>query len=142
MKQFDKNLTCKIFGYKTLTEYFRKTESGPDLDKLKGIKTLILVAKDDPIVCLLDEDYIKIRESENIILVRTDFGGHIGWFEGLNVERWFVNKCVSFCDSMIQIKSNNEIMNPNQSSSASRGNQMVSEFQEEITSTPLLKEGR
>lgn len=54
---------------------------------------------------------ILVKETDNIILVQTEYGGHIGWYQGWNPNRWFVNKIVSFIDSVLRIKQNEEIEN-------------------------------
>lgn len=125
LKAMDVPIATKMFNFKSVEDYYRSTESGPDIDKLVNIKTLILVAKDDPIVLLFSEDYQKskyfyynnnylVRESENIILIRTEYGGHIGWFEGISPNRWFVNKCFNFCEALYRTKikeSLNDLIN-------------------------------
>lgn len=63
IRDFDNEIICKIHGFEDTEDYYRKTESGPDIDKLKCIKTLILVAKDDPIVFLFPKDILKSNNS-------------------------------------------------------------------------------
>lgn len=60
LEQLIGTIGVKMFKYESEEDYYRKTESGPDIDKIK-IKTLILVAKDDPIVMLYNEDYSKSK---------------------------------------------------------------------------------
>lgn len=61
IQHMDGILATKMFSYKSVEDYYRKTECGPDIDKIKNVKTLILVAKDDPIVMLFNEDYQKSK---------------------------------------------------------------------------------
>lgn len=47
-----------------------------------------------------------VEESNNLILVSTEYGGHIGWYQGLNPKRWFVSKCIAFCEEAIRLEIN------------------------------------
>ena len=105
LRDFDEETLTKMHGFVDTEDYYSKTESGPDIDKLKNIKTLILIAKDDPIVFLFPRDFNNILKSDNLICVHTAYGGHIGWYQGLYPERWFVNKCIAFCEELICQKS-------------------------------------
>lgn len=38
-------------------------------------------------------------KTENIFILQTKYGGHIGWYEGnLLPTRWFTKKCLRFCN--------------------------------------------
>jgi predicted alpha/beta-fold hydrolase len=60
-RDFDNEYLAKLNGYESAEDYYNKTSSGPLIDKLINIKTLILVSKDDPIVFLFDDDYEKSK---------------------------------------------------------------------------------
>lgn len=109
IRDFDNETVTKMFGYYDCEEYYKNTASGSDLEKLKNIKTLILIAKDDPIVFLFPRDYNKISESDNLICLKTIYGGHVGWYQGLYPERWFVSKCYAFCEEIIRLKMNKKV---------------------------------
>lgn len=64
--EFDNEMLCKLYGYENPKDYYNKTSSGPLIDKLINIKTLILVSKDDPIVYLTKEDCKKSKINNNI----------------------------------------------------------------------------
>lgn len=61
VRNFDSETLVKMHGFEDFADYYSKTESGPDIDKLKNIKTMILVAKDDPIVHLFPKDINKSK---------------------------------------------------------------------------------
>ena len=49
-----------------------------------AVTTLVIHARDDPIVSHDDTiDWSRMRRNRNVISVRTDRGGHLGWHEGL-----------------------------------------------------------
>lgn len=58
VRDFDNEILVRPNGFSDSEEYYTVTQSGSDIGKLINIRTLILVAKDDPIVFLYDRDYI------------------------------------------------------------------------------------
>jgi len=71
-----------MFGYDNVADYYRKNSPALYLSKIR-IPCLLVNARDDPIV---DTDAFFIGDfisNENIIGVKTDYGGHsLSWFEG------------------------------------------------------------
>jgi len=93
----DRDLVCKYHGYKTVYDYYEDMSAGGSgdekgLKRLNGAKVPLLAvhAIDDPIaiyeVMLADE----ISKTENVMLLATKHGGHIGWPYGLfpSKNRW------------------------------------------------------
>ena len=93
----DADLVTKYHGYSDVKEYYGDMSaagSGDEkgMERLKGTKIPLLAvhAIDDPIaiyeVALAD----KITETENVMLLATRHGGHIGWPKGIfpSKNRW------------------------------------------------------
>eukprot|EP00536_Pseudo-nitzschia_multiseries_P016446 jgi/Psemu1/263658/estExt_Genewise1Plus.C_11180002 len=92
--EIDTKLVCKYHGYKTVYDYYEDMSAG-GLGDAKGLKRLdstripllAVHAIDDPItiyeVTLADE----VDKTENVMLLATKHGGHIGWPTG-----WFPSK--------------------------------------------------
>lgn len=93
----DTKLVCKYHGYAAVQDYYEDMSAGGRGDaagfaRLANTKTPLLVvhAIDDPIaiyeVTLAD----KIANTENVILLATKHGGHIGWPQGWlpSKKRW------------------------------------------------------
>ncbi|KAF3920334.1 hypothetical protein ABW20_dc0100767 [Dactylellina cionopaga] len=99
---YDREVTAKIFGFRTSGEYYRASSS---VDKLLAVKvpTLIINSEDDPIS--LKDGYPKNEAQANpyLCFVTTSVGGHLGWFEW-NMERWFPKPIVGFFDRMAKLK--------------------------------------
>ena len=78
--EFHTHLTAKIIGYPSAKEIFDEYSIADEELKNLNIDTLMMMAKDDPIVsykampmgCLLDNKKIKIQTTEK--------GGHLCWF--------------------------------------------------------------
>lgn len=93
----DTKLVCKYNGYKQVFDYYEDMSAGgrgdeAGLKRLGNTKIPLLAvhAIDDPIsifeVCLQEE----ISKTDNVILLATKHGGHIGWPSGLRPakNRW------------------------------------------------------
>jgi len=81
-RDFDNLVTCKTHGFESPEAYYHHHNSRPHIPHV-AIPLMSVWAKDDP---LLSEDMFPLEEllqNDNIILVSTDKGGHLGWNEGL-----------------------------------------------------------
>lgn len=77
---FDNYFTAPASGFKSVTDYYQKSSAYSLISKIKN-KTHLLFAQDDPLV-----SSSKIKEISlptNIELVLTQYGGHMGFINGL-----------------------------------------------------------
>jgi len=105
-----KNFTIKIHKeFESLDDYYNKVSSCHDIEKLK-IRTLFINSKDDvlsPVECI---DFKPFEENENVMMLLTDSGGHVCWFEGnINPSRWFIKKAVEYVEAIIENDLKKEI---------------------------------
>eukprot|EP00455_Lapot_gusevi_P045827 TRINITY_DN5920_c0_g1_i2.p1 TRINITY_DN5920_c0_g1~~TRINITY_DN5920_c0_g1_i2.p1 ORF type:complete len:555 (+),score=82.19 TRINITY_DN5920_c0_g1_i2:107-1771(+) len=82
LREFDANLTSKMFGFRTVNEYYREASSSRYvLDVRRPL--LCLSALDDPICDQAVIPYEECMANEKVILVTTETGGHsMDFFEG------------------------------------------------------------
>lgn len=95
-QEFDDNFTRKVLGYGSIDEYYKDMSSS---NVLHNVKTPLfcLQSHDDPISHSNCIPYETFKENENIILLETKRGGHIGWMEGvLNRKTYFPKPCIEF----------------------------------------------
>lgn len=99
IRDFDAELTAKVFGYKTVGSYYRHASS---IEKLLNVHVPLLVihAKDDPIACDEAAPYDECQANPWTFMVATSGGGHIGWFEW-NGGRWFPKPIMAFFKKMV-----------------------------------------
>jgi uncharacterized protein len=80
-----------LFGFGTAAEYYRTQSSNQFLEKIR-VPTLMVTAKDDPLVPFEVYNYPAIERNAYLRLVAADHGGHIGfisrrrpwfWLDGL-----------------------------------------------------------
>lgn len=84
--EFDREVQCATWGYPTEGAYYRDASSSDSVVAIR-IPVMALHAMDDPIACEQAVPYDEIRQSPYVVLVASDGGGHLGWFE-FNGERW------------------------------------------------------
>ena len=76
---FDDQFTAQAWGYSSALEYYHDASSSPWLQDIK-VPTLLLVAKDDPVVPF--SMFSQTELSNEIELVATAKGGHLGFIAG------------------------------------------------------------
>ncbi|KAI8918215.1 Alpha/Beta hydrolase protein [Powellomyces hirtus] len=100
--QFDTAFTSKMFGYRTVHEYYRMASSAQYLPDVR-IPMLLLTALDDPIVDPEILPIIEVKNNPHLLMATTKHGGHIGWYEGaLNPRRWIPKPLGEFLGAIIQ----------------------------------------
>jgi len=111
MREYDEQLTRRLFGFTSVAEYYQNASCVQYLDSLK-IPAFFISARDDPIIC---PDTIPIKACQtnpNTILILTERGGHVGFLEGL----WPSEE--SWCDRIIleiaaSLRKNQDILHRN-----------------------------
>ncbi|QDU27624.1 putative hydrolase [Anatilimnocola aggregata] len=76
IRDFDSHITAPLSGFANAIDYYAQASSGPYLEKIR-IPTLIVTAKDDPIVPVVAFQDSKL--SPFVRLIVADGGGHLGY---------------------------------------------------------------
>ncbi|XP_014271542.1 phospholipase ABHD3 [Halyomorpha halys] len=104
IREFDSKYTAKEFGYKDVIDYYDHASIHDKIHKVT-IPVLCLNAADDPFQPLegipLDEAY----RMDNLCIVLTSRGGHIGFLEGifpLNKEQYMFRMFAEYFKTMLQ----------------------------------------
>lgn len=102
MRQFDDQVTRKVYGYETVSQYYRAASSA---NRILAIKRpfLCLNAQDDPIAVdeILPRD--EVRANPYGLMATTAHGGHLGWFEGMsNPTRWCTKPLAEYCAAIFE----------------------------------------
>lgn len=76
IREFDGHITAPLSGFLDAADYYKQASSGPYLSRIT-LPTLIVAAKDDPIVPIATVQGSKL--SSHVRLVIADGGGHLGY---------------------------------------------------------------
>lgn len=84
---FDDFYTARLFGFGTAANYYRTQSSNQYLEKIR-VPTLVIVAKDDPLVPFHVYDHPAFRENPFLHLLAVEHGGHIGFISRRRPRFW------------------------------------------------------
>jgi predicted alpha/beta-fold hydrolase len=105
---FDEYITRRILGFSNYSDYYEAISSARVIPNIQ-VPLLCMHSRDDPV---LSEASIPIQESlanENVTMLVTNHGGHVGWFQGfLKPKRWFPKPTMEFlnaCYDEINVKN-------------------------------------
>ena len=89
---FDDRITAPFFGFGTADNYYATQSSNQFLSRIR-IPTLLIQAKDDPLIPFEIYENPGIRENPNLRLVAAEHGGHLG-FISRRAPRFWVDRVV------------------------------------------------
>ncbi|KAF9088255.1 hypothetical protein BGX23_007541 [Mortierella sp. AD031] len=102
MRQYDDQVTRKVYGYETVSQYYRDASSAIRILNIRR-PFLCLNAQDDPIAVdeILPRD--EVRANPFGLMATTAQGGHLGWFEGVwNPTRWCTKPLAEYCAAIFE----------------------------------------
>ncbi|XP_061178168.1 phospholipase ABHD3-like [Saccostrea echinata] len=82
IREFDSRFTAKMFGYPSCDEYYHDATLHNKIHALR-VPVLVLSAEDDPFSPSHAIPAEEAEQNDNIAIVITSHGGHIGFMEGL-----------------------------------------------------------
>ncbi|KAL4493049.1 hypothetical protein ABPG72_003134 [Tetrahymena utriculariae] len=100
--EFDEHFSKHLYGHKTIFDYYEDLSC---INQLKNVQIplLCLNSKDDP--CIHHSTIpFKISEiNQNVMLLVTKCGGHVGWFEGIfTPKRWYMKPTLEFLNALTE----------------------------------------
>ena len=84
---FDDLYTAKIFGFGTADNYYRTQSSNRFLEQIR-IPTLLVQAKDDPMVPFAMYRHPAIEQNPCLRVVAVEHGGHLGFLARRGPRFW------------------------------------------------------
>ncbi len=98
VRQFDELYTAPHGGFSDAEDYYAKASALPLLSKIR-VPTLILHARDDPVVPLAPSLSTETSANPNVLVVTPHRGGHVGFVsrEGKLGRFWAEATVVKFC---------------------------------------------
>jgi predicted alpha/beta-fold hydrolase len=100
VRQFDDAITAPNFGYRDAREYYEAASAKRVLSHVR-VPTLLITAKDDPVVPYFSIVAAGAEKNPAIQLVAPDHGGHCAFISNKTgmARFWAEQRLVDFCDS-------------------------------------------
>ena len=95
----DSNSNPVNADFKDGWDYYLHASSAPFLDSI-AIPHLSLQSRDDPMVLPSNLPYAQARKSGHVVLATTGGGGHVAWFTGGGMKRWFTTPLREFVEGI------------------------------------------
>jgi predicted alpha/beta-fold hydrolase len=96
---FDNYYTAPLFGFGTAANYFRTQSSNQFLENIQ-ISTLMIHAKDDPLVPFRIYNHPAIPKNPHLKLVAADHGGHLGFLARNHPRFWLDALAMDWVEGM------------------------------------------
>jgi predicted alpha/beta-fold hydrolase len=85
--EFDDYYTAPLFGFGTADNYYRTQSSNQFLEAIR-VPTLLVQAKDDPLIPFSSYDHPAFARNPHLRLVAVDHGGHLGFISRRRPRFW------------------------------------------------------
>src|SRR5262249_32767160 len=97
--EFDDRITAPSFGFGTADNYYATQSSNQFLQHIR-VPTLLIQAKDDPLIPFEIFDHAGIRNNSHICLVAVDHGGHLGFISNRKPRFWVDRVILSWLEKI------------------------------------------
>jgi predicted alpha/beta-fold hydrolase len=84
---FDDRFTARAFGFGTADNYYATQSSNQFLDRIR-VPTLLVQAKDDPLIPFAVYDHPAFSTNPNLRLLAVEHGGHLGFISKTKPRFW------------------------------------------------------
>jgi predicted alpha/beta-fold hydrolase len=98
--EFDNYYTAPLFGFGTAANYFRTQSSNQFLDRIQT-PTLMVHAKDDPLVPFRIYDHPAISKNTHLRMVAVDRGGHLGFLARHGPRFWLDELAMDWVEEIL-----------------------------------------
>ncbi len=84
---FDDRFTAKAFGFGSADNYYATQSANQFLERIR-VPTLVVQAKDDPLIPFAVYDHPAFAANPRLRLIATEYGGHLGFISKTNPRFW------------------------------------------------------
>ena len=102
--EIEERLYCKIYGYRTVEEYWKANNPMRDITEVKK-PMLCISACDDPVCPEGLIPFSLFTQYENVMLAAMDRGGHCGFIEEGTLTNWAEKTAVDYLLSVLEFET-------------------------------------
>lgn len=110
LQEIDKHFVRRMAGYESLADYYSNSSSSKYINNIK-IPMLLINSEDDPLVpnqlLATPQNYVN-RPNNNGLFVLSQFGGHLGFYEGGLFQRhyqtWLNKATLQYLNAIVEIE--------------------------------------
>ena len=100
IEEFDDHYTARLFGFGTAANYFRTQSSNQFLERIR-VPTLLVQAKDDPLVPFPIFEHAAIGSNPFLTLLAVEHGGHLGFLSRGKARFWLDGTVLDWAEGNI-----------------------------------------
>ena len=108
--EFDDLFTAPLFGFGSALNYYQTQSAQGFLPDIR-VPTLLITAKDDPLVPFESYNQSAVRDNPNVQLLATERGGHLGFLSRTKPRFWLDGQIVSWALSCVGAKCADSVGN-------------------------------
>lgn len=101
--EFDDRFTAPLFGFGTAANYYATQSSAGYLESIR-VPTLVICAKDDPLVPFEVYDHPAFRSNPALTLLATEYGGHLGFLSRHRPRFWVDTVALNWMEGVLSTK--------------------------------------
>lgn len=98
--EFDDKYTAPLFGFGTAANYYKTQSAGRYLHQIR-VPTLLLTAKDDPLVPFRIYDHPAFQSNSALELVAPEHGGHLGFLSRMKPRFWLDGVLLDWMEGLL-----------------------------------------
>ncbi len=104
VEEFDDRFTAPLFGFGTAANYYATQSAARYLDQIR-VPTLVIAAKDDPLVPFDAYDHPAFAINPALNLLAVDRGGHLGFISRRKPRFWLDNVAMDWIERVMQARA-------------------------------------
>jgi predicted alpha/beta-fold hydrolase len=101
--EFDDRFTARIFGFGTAANYYATQSAAGYLDAIR-VPTLVICAKDDPLVPFEIYNHPAFHSNPALTLIAAEHGGHLGFISRHKPRFWVDGIGLNWIESVLEAK--------------------------------------
>ena len=99
--EFDDRFTAPLFGFGTAAQYYETQSAARFLDAIR-VRTLVVAAKDDPIVPFEVYNHSAFQTNPALELLATEHGGHLGFISRRKPKFWVDRAALDWMEGVLR----------------------------------------